>query len=126
MGEAKRRREGRHSTDPALAAALDEDAAKLTAMGADPGPTLRDIEHRGLPVAGYAATQSAEAVDLVNNNKRIEEIVLRVLDDLRDVEGIDPRWLQMGRSHIESGFMFVNRAIFKPGRVRLPSDEVAS
>ena len=74
--------------------------------------------HKGLPVAGYR-DQPGAAVELVNVNKLIEERVLRILDDLRLDHTVDQRWLQIGRTHIEQGFMAVNRAIFKPARVEL-------
>jgi hypothetical protein len=78
--------------------------------------------HEGLPVAGYQP-QSQSNVDIVNQNKRLEEQVLRVLDDiLTNNHDIDRRWLAIGRTHIEEGFMAVNRAIFKPQRVKLSGD----
>lgn len=92
-------------------------------------------QHDGLPVAGYKP-QSGAAVDLVNQNKRLEENVLRVLDDLATMKGpaalndkpseiaVDQRWLAIGRTAIEQGFMAVNRAVFKPGRVKLPGDRL--
>jgi hypothetical protein len=83
---------------------------------------VSDPKHDGLPVAGYKP-QSTEAVELVNANKVVEEIVLRNLDDLAEMPGVDKRWLAIGRTQIEQGFMAVNRSIFKPGRVQL-SDEV--
>ncbi|MCU0826641.1 MAG: cyclic nucleotide-binding protein [Tabrizicola sp.] len=83
---------------------------------------MSDPKHDGLPVAGYKP-QSTEAVELVNANKVVEEIVLRNLDDLAEMPGVDKRWLAIGRTQIEQGFMAVNRSIFKPGRVQL-SDEV--
>lgn len=73
-------------------------------------------EHKGLPVEGYKP-QSDEKVDLVNANKRLEERVLRVLDDLKGRADIDPRWLAIGRTHIEEGFMAINRSVFQPARV---------
>lgn len=76
----------------------------------------------GLPVGGYRP-QSNEAVGMVNCNKLIEEEVLRVLDHLAAREDVDKRWLAIGRTQIEQGFMAVNRAIFRPGRVRLPEDD---
>ena len=79
------------------------------------------MTNKGLPVSGYKP-QSDEAVDLVNANKRAEEMVLRILDDLADRPDIDKRWLQAGRTQIEFGFMAVNRAIFQPGRIRLPGE----
>jgi hypothetical protein len=74
-------------------------------------------EHQGLPVAGYRP-QTDAAVDLVNKNKKMEEAILMVLDVLAQTEA-DKRWLAIGRTHIEQGFMAINRAIFKPGRVKL-------
>lgn len=65
-----------------------------------------------LPVAGYVA-QSTDKVALVNANKIAEEAVLRILDG---------RWLAIGCTHIEQGFMAVNRAVFQPQRVQLQED----
>lgn len=84
--------------------------------------------HAGLPVAGYQP-QSSGKVRLVNENKELEETILRRLDLLKvttAVDGqdvtIDGRWLAVGRTHIEEAFMAINRAIFQPGRVKLPGD----
>ncbi len=78
--------------------------------------------HQALPVEGYRA-QPTSNVDLVNTNKRKEEEVLRILDSLSLIMDIDKRWLAIGRTQIEQGFMAVNRAVFKPERVGLPVDE---
>ncbi len=32
-------------------------------------------------------------------------------------------WLAIARTQIEQGFMALNRAVFKPGRVRLAEDD---
>jgi hypothetical protein len=77
--------------------------------------------HAGLPVAGYKP-QGGDRVALVNVNKAAEERVLRILDELRDDPGVDGRWLAIGRTQIEQGFMAVNRAVFKPGRAPLPEE----
>lgn len=79
-------------------------------------------EHQGLPVAGYRP-QSAEAVEAVNILKRVEERVLRAFDIVAKGPGVDQRWLAIGRTHIEQGFMAANRAIFQPARITLPEDE---
>jgi len=78
-------------------------------------------DHKGLPVAGYQP-QSNDKVAAVNINKQIEETVLRRLDELKDMPGIDGRWLSIGRTHIEEAFMAINRAIFQPQRIALPTD----
>ena len=79
--------------------------------------------HAPLPVAGYTP-QSEIRVELVNSNKRAEEAVLRILDQLRDVG--DPRWLAIARTHLEMGFMAMNRAVFQPARIALPGDGAPS
>ena len=74
-----------------------------------------------IPVAGYTA-QSDSRVELVNDNKRLEERVLRRLDELAALSTTDKRWLAIGRTHIEQAFMAINRAVFQPQRVSLPED----
>lgn len=82
---------------------------------------MTDKKHEGLPVAGYQS-QFPAAVEKVNRNKEIEEQVLRLLDELALDPETDKRWLAIGRTEIERGFMSVNRAVFKPARIRLPGD----
>jgi hypothetical protein len=77
-------------------------------------------EHQGLPVSGYRP-QSTAAVDLVNANKELEERCLRVLDTLKTM-AVDQRWLAIGRTHFEEGWMAVNRSIFQPDRAKLPGE----
>lgn len=82
-------------------------------------------KHEGLPVAGYQP-QTAEKVAIVNDNKELEELVLRKIDALRNAAseiGIDGRWLAIGATHIEQGFMAINRAVFRPSRISLPEDQ---
>lgn len=78
-------------------------------------------EHTGLPVSGYLP-QSPTAVETVNIHKDMEERLMRHLDILRTWPDIDQRWLSIGRTAIEQGFMAVNRSVFKPSRVKLPED----
>jgi hypothetical protein len=78
-------------------------------------------QHEGLPVAGYKP-QDAAKVAAVNANKEAEERILRALDVLQGQEGVDQRWLAIGRTMIEQGFMAINRSIFRPDRAALPDD----
>ena len=95
-------------------------------------------EHKGLPVPGYRP-QDQRAIDIVSAHKEMEERVLRQIDALSrqtmpavatpggeavNVPRYDPRWLAMARSHIEQGFMALNRAVFRPERVQLPEDNL--
>lgn len=86
-------------------------------------------ENKGLPVHGYTS-QSNELVKIVNENKIAEEELLRRLDKLADqsrgdrlgLPNHDPRWLAIARTHFEQGFMAMNRAVFQPKRINLPTD----
>lgn len=95
-------------------------------------------DHKGLPVAGYQP-QSDEKIALVNEFKADEERLLRKIDallgharpsesDRRLAEApphsysSDPRWLSIARPHFQEGFMALNRAVFQPGRIKLPED----
>lgn len=71
-----------------------------------------------LPVSGYTS-QAPEKVALVNQNKRLEESLLRQLDLMVDDPGVDKRWLAIGRTQLEQAFMAINRAVFKPQRINL-------
>lgn len=84
-----------------------------------------ETNHQGLPVAGYRAQPSSN-VDMVNVNKAAEERLLRLLDRLALSDDVDKRWLAIGRTHIEQGFMAINRSIFKPARIPLPEDPNAN
>jgi hypothetical protein len=43
--------------------------------------------------------------------------------DLAVFDHTDRRWAAIARTHIEEGFMSLNRAVFRPERVSLPEDE---
>ena len=81
-------------------------------------------EHNPIPVTGYRP-QGQASIDMVNANKAMEEQLLRVMDGLAKETGddgkilLDLRWLAIARTNIEQGFMALNRAIFKPERVKL-------
>ena len=76
--------------------------------------------HEGLPVAGYRP-QTSVAVETVNIHKDMEERLLRHMDLLKVDPDIDQHWLAIGRTHLELGWMAINRSVFRPSRVELPS-----
>ncbi|MDE4297115.1 cyclic nucleotide-binding protein [Phaeobacter gallaeciensis] len=72
-----------------------------------------------LPVNGYTS-QSDEKVALVNENKLIEELVMRQLDrHVRNVNSsdIDQRMVALARTKTQEAFMWLNRAVFQPKRL---------
>lgn len=79
-----------------------------------------------LPVAGYTG-QTDEAVEHVNRNKEVEEAILRQLDAMQlGPQKYDLRWVAIARTHFEQAFMALNRAVFRPQRIKLPSDILAA
>lgn len=85
-------------------------------------------EHKGLPVAGYKPAQPQWAIDLVNENKILEERALRQIDrhvrnDENGQPAIDHRCVALARTKIQEAFMWLNRAVFQPQRIeKLPED----
>ena len=96
------------------------------------------MEHKSLPVAGYTDKNNAE-IELVNEGKLLEERVLRYIEKIEyrlkghvdsleqaSIRDGDPRFLAIGRTDIQKGFMMVYRSVFNPGRAKLPEDGNAS
>lgn len=78
-------------------------------------------DHQGLPVAGYQP-QTDDKVQIVNRAKELEERVLRHLDGLRANPACDQRMVSIAVTGIQEAFMWANRAVFQPSRVKLPDD----
>jgi len=75
------------------------------------------------PISGYQDVSGDKAA-FVNANKELEERILRRIDGMTDASlAIDQRWLAIARTHIEQGFMAMNRAVFQPTRINLPEDQ---
>lgn len=92
-----------------------------------------DPKDGALPVSGYRP-QTPATVTFVNSLKEQEERALRLLDqlsvvgapvivDVPDLPAPDLRFVAIARTHIQEGFMAAARAVFQPGRVRLPEDD---
>lgn len=91
-------------------------------------------EHQGLPVAGYKPTQPQDAIDLVNEGKRLEELVRRWFDKIGTrtipagvvtrANGFNPRLLAIARTQCEIGMTFAYKSVFQldEGRFSLPED----
>ena len=75
----------------------------------------------GAKVKGYRDLDET-SVETVNCLKVMEERVLRIIDELTTTPGIDQRWLSIGKTDLQKGFMAVNRSVFNPTRIDLPED----
>jgi hypothetical protein len=82
---------------------------------------MTDPKKTGLPVHGYQP-QDPLRIAMVNQNKEAEERLLRQMDAIKDNPDFDQRWLSIARTELEKGFMALNRAVFRPGRIKLPED----
>lgn len=72
----------------------------------------------GLPVAGYKPTQSRHLVDLVDENKMLEEKVLRQIDRHKGMgEELDQRAIALAYTKMQEAFMWLNRGVFQPQRI---------
>ena len=78
-------------------------------------------KHEGLPVAGYNP-QTADKVAIVNANKVLDERCIRAAEAIQKTEGMDQRMAALAITGIQQSFMWLNRAVFQPGRVNLPED----
>lgn len=79
-------------------------------------------EHQGLPVSGYVG-QTDDKVAVVNENKALEERCLRAAEAIRDNPAFDGRMAALAITGLQQSFMWLNRAVFQPTRVKLPGDE---
>lgn len=79
-------------------------------------------DHQALPVKGYSS-QPDDKVAFVNDNKDLEERVLRRLDQMRSTPDFDQRMISEAITCVQTAFMWANRAVFQPGRVKLPEDK---
>ena len=82
---------------------------------------MANTAHPGLPVAGYT-DQTTDKVAIVNANKALEERIIRAAEAIRDTASMDGRMAALAITNIQQGFMWLNRAVFQPGRLALPED----
>ena len=72
-------------------------------------------------IKGYRKL-SEEEIAAVNIMKKMEEHVLRALDNIQEMKDVDMRSLALARTNIQQGFMWGNRAIMRPQRLEIDSD----
>ncbi|WAC71116.1 hypothetical protein OU995_16085 [Roseateles sp. SL47] len=70
-----------------------------------------DNQHK--QITGYRDLSQAE-IDGMNRIKAHAQQIGALFDELKDVPGIDQRWLSVGRTHCQQGFMAATRAIAQP------------
>lgn len=73
-----------------------------------------------LPVRGYHT--AAARITLFNINKELEERALRCFEATLGSGAIDDDAMRIAITHLRTAFMWANRAVFQPERVRLEDD----
>ena len=77
------------------------------------------MENQHRLIKNYRELSQIE-IDLMNESKELEQTVLSFINRVKKVNAdqvveIDMRWLCIGQTNIEQGFMAVSRSIAKPG-----------
>ena len=65
------------------------------------------------PISGYREL-SAREIELINRIKGHAVEIGDLVEDLRAVETCDPRWVSIGKTDLQTGFMALVRAIAQP------------
>ena len=64
-------------------------------------------------IQGYRQL-SDEEQDAINGVKDMAELVGQCVAGLRESEGLDQRWVSIGATHLQQGFMALVRGIAQP------------
>ncbi len=64
-------------------------------------------------ISGYREL-TQEEIDFMNLAKAHGEAIGRFIEHMEQVESIDRRWLQIAKTELQKGIMFLVRAIAKP------------
>jgi hypothetical protein len=70
-----------------------------------------DNQHKH--IRGYRDL-SQDEIDLMNEGKALAEQVGAYVAKLKSLHGIDQRWVSIGTTHLQQGFMAVIRGVAQP------------
>jgi hypothetical protein len=64
-------------------------------------------------IKGYRELTEQD-IEQINDMKDLEQVLLTCINAMSKVQEFDQRWVSIGRTHIEQGFMALVRAIARP------------
>lgn len=64
-------------------------------------------------LVGYRQLNEADAM-LINEVKMVGGDLAMLVNTLRGMVGVDPRWVSIGETHLQQGLMALTRAIAQP------------
>lgn len=71
------------------------------------------MENQHEKITGYRDLTQAE-IDAMNSVKEKATEVGKLLEEIAGIEGVDRRWLSIGQTDLQKGFMAVTRSIARP------------
>ena len=71
------------------------------------------MENQHRKIEGYRELDQNE-IDVMNQIKNTAKLVGGLIDDLNAEGSLDPRWLAIGKTDLQKGFMALTRAVAKP------------
>ena len=64
-------------------------------------------------INGYRELTDKE-ISVINDIKDLANLIGRMIEEMEKIDGIDQRWLAIGKTDLQKGFMSVVRSIAKP------------
>lgn len=71
------------------------------------------MENQHRKIKGYREL-SQEEIDLMNNIKTLGATLGELVEILGNTEGLDKRWVAIGKTELQQGLMALTRSIAKP------------
>lgn len=75
------------------------------------------VDNQHKQIKGYRDL-TVEEIATMNRLKELESLVLDIVDEMKERD-FGQRWVGIGLTHIEQGFMALNRSVAKPQRVKV-------
>lgn len=70
-----------------------------------------DNQHR--KISGYRELNEDE-IEVMNLIKNEGEIIESIVDTVSEMNGVDPRWINIARNNLQQGLMALTRAVARP------------
>ncbi len=71
------------------------------------------MENQHRKIAGYREL-SEDEIKAMNHIKEHAERIGKLVEDLKAISMCDQRWVSIGATHLQQGFMALTRAVAKP------------
>lgn len=71
------------------------------------------MENQHKKITGYRDL-TQEEIDLMNEAKELAKTTGELIDRLNNISGLDQRWISIGKTDLQKGFMSVIRGIAQP------------